>query len=175
MIARDLNIALRLMHDSEEDYTQLSRWLSDPRVLEFYEGRDSPQSIDDIRRNYSPRVMALENNTPCFIELDHVPIGYMQFYPTEEKGVWGIDQFIGVPEQWNKGLGARAVRLILRHLFTSLGAIKCVIDPHATNHRAIRCYEKAGFTKVRLLKEHELHEGELRDCWLMEVLATPAK
>jgi aminoglycoside 6'-N-acetyltransferase len=174
IIARESSLSIRLMRDDDADYAQMSAWLTDPRVLEFYEGRDSPQSIEDIRLNYSPRVMALENNTPCFIELDSVPIGYIQFYPAEEDaaGVWGLDQFIGIPDQWNRGIGTRAVRLMLDYLFQTVQATKCVLDPHATNHRAIRCYEKAGFRKVRLLRQHERHEGELRDAWLME--ATPA-
>ena len=95
VFATDGSLALRLMRDEESDYAVLSGWLSDPRVLEFYEGRDSPQTLDDVRTGYSPRVMALEENTPCFLELDGVPIGYVQFYPAGEPGVWGIDQFIG--------------------------------------------------------------------------------
>jgi aminoglycoside 6'-N-acetyltransferase len=35
-------------------------------------------------------------------------------------------------------------------------------------NRAIRCYEKAGFTNIKLLPKHESHEGEYKDCWLME-------
>jgi len=42
-------------------------------------------------------------------------------------------------------------------------ARKVVLDPHVTKPRAIRCYEKWGFRKVKLLPRHELHEGERRD------------
>ena len=44
-----------------------------------------------------------------------------------------------------------------------------VIDPRVENVRAVRCYEKAGFAKVKVLMEHEMHEGAKRDSWLMEV------
>jgi aminoglycoside 6'-N-acetyltransferase len=175
VLTSDGPLSLRPMRDDEGDYALLSGWLSDSRVLEFYEGRDRPQSIDDIRRDYSPCVMALENNTPCIMELDGVPIGYLQFYPAEEEGgVWGIDQFIGIPEEWNRGIGTRVVRLMLEYLFGIAGASRCIVNPHANNLRAIRCYEKAGFRKVRLMPAHELHEGELRDCWLMEARAPSA-
>ena len=43
-----------------------------------------------------------------------------------------------------------------------------VMDPQTWNERAIRCYEKCGFKKVALLPKNELHEGEYRDCWLIE-------
>jgi aminoglycoside 6'-N-acetyltransferase len=42
------------------------------------------------------------------------------------------------------------------------------MDPRVSNERAIHCYEKCGFQKVKVLKEHELHEGVLEDCWMME-------
>lgn len=43
-----------------------------------------------------------------------------------------------------------------------------VMDPQIKNVRAIHCYEKCGFSKIKMLPKHELHEGEYRDCWLME-------
>ena len=99
--------------------------------------------------------MADQNHTPCIIESQGDPIGYLPFYPREEEGVWGIDQFIGIPEQWSRGLGTRIVRLILNYLFDVKQATKCVFDPQASNHRAVRSYEKAGFEKVHLMARHE--------------------
>ena len=32
---------------------------------------------------------------------------------------------------------------------------------------------KAGFRIVRALPEHELHEGKMEDCWLMEKNCKP--
>ena len=156
------------MRDDEDDYALLSSWLSDPRVLEFYEGRDAQQSIDDIRRSYSRRVMALENNTPCLIELDGTPIGYIQFYPSEN-GAWRIDQFIGVPEQWNRGIGTRVVRLMLEYLFQSLGAAQCIssILTRVTSAPSV-VTKRRGSARSASCSSHELHEGELRDCWLLE-------
>ena len=34
--------------------------------------------------------------------------------------------------------------------------------------RALKCYQKAGFRIIKILPEHELHEGKMRDCYLME-------
>lgn len=45
---------------------------------------------------------------------------------------------------------------------------KIVMDPQAWNERALRVYEKGGFVKKKYLEKHEMHEGELRDCWLIE-------
>ena len=40
-----------------------------------------------------------------------------------------------------------------------MGAEAIAMDPKVNNERAIKCYEKSGFKKVKILKEHELHEG----------------
>ena len=97
------------MRDEPGDYQAMSKWLSDPRVLEFHEGRDHPLALEQIESEYAPRIRGEEDVTPCLIILQSVPIGYMQFYlvgeesrnsyglPADEclEAVYGIDQFIG--------------------------------------------------------------------------------
>jgi aminoglycoside 6'-N-acetyltransferase len=182
LLIHDTGLQIRLMRDTLADYQIMSTWLTDPRVLEFYEGRDRPFSLDDIRSQYGPRVRGTEDVTPCLIIFLSIPIGYIQFYPIAEESrtsyalpldyaldsVYGIDQFIGEVSFWNRGLGTRSICLLLRYLFQTKSAHKVILDPHVTNLRAIRCYEKCGFRKVKLLLAHELHEGMLRDSWLME-------
>jgi RimJ/RimL family protein N-acetyltransferase len=65
------------------------------------------------------------------------------------------------------GIGTRAIRLMLVYLFHSKQAAAAVVDPHVENLRAIHCYEKCGFRKIKLLAHHELHEGVWSDSWLM--------
>ena len=79
-----------------------------------------------------------------------------------------MDQFIGESTYWNKGIGTQLVRAMVAYLIEEKGADRIVMDPQTWNERAIRCYEKCGFKKVKLLPENELHEGEYRDCWLIE-------
>jgi aminoglycoside 6'-N-acetyltransferase len=182
MFIRERDLAIRLMKDDDTDYSLMARWLTDPRVLEFYEGRDNPFSIDRIREEYSPRVLQLEHVTPCLLIFEDSPIGYVQFYPvtadrcsygleneTETDNLYGMDQFIGETGLWNRGLGSRAASLLLQYLFQVRGARKVILDPRVSNQRAIRCYEKCSFRRVKILPHHELHEGEYRDSWLMEV------
>lgn len=57
---------------------------------------------------------------------------------------------------------------IVRFLVTEMDVQKIVLDPQSRNKRAIACYEKSGFKKIKILPNHELHEGHLQDCWLME-------
>jgi aminoglycoside 6'-N-acetyltransferase len=54
------------------------------------------------------------------------------------------------------------------YLINTKRADKVVMDPQTWNERAIQCYEKCGFRKVKLLPKHEFHEGDYRDSWLIE-------
>ncbi len=178
--ARDGDLVVRLMRDETSDYELMSRWLSDERVLEFYDGRDNRLSVEGAREKYGPRSRGEGSVASCILELAGEPIGYLQFYRTDDFDEWmtvlglapeparySIDIFIGEPELWNLGLGTRALRSVLDHLFGDRHASEVVITPFAWNERAIRCYEKSGFRKVRLMPEVELHEGKLQDEWLM--------
>lgn len=159
-----------------DDYPLLSRWLTDPRVLEFYEGRDNPHNLAKVVEVFGTKQD--RSVTACMIRYDGRDIGYIQFYPVSEaerfeygidddEVVYGMDQFIGDPEYWNRGIGTTLVKLVADYVRSNLRADKVVMDPQAWNARAIRCYEKAGFHKLKWLPKHELHEGEWRDCWLM--------
>lgn len=176
----DKNIVIRLMEDKIEDYTLMSKWLTDPNVLQYYEGRDNPFNIDRIIAKYKPRILDNSNITSCIIQYNNMDIGYIQYYQlTSEEYlefgydiqeiVFGIDLFIGEVEYWNKGIGCKVLKLLIKMLEREKKANRIAIVPQTWNVRAIKCYEKCGLTKVRLLKKHELHEREYKDSWLMEI------
>ncbi|SET52070.1 aminoglycoside 6'-N-acetyltransferase [Salinibacillus kushneri] len=160
---------------AEKDKPLLTKWLSDSAVLKFYEGRDYPFDIDKVNRNF----YGDENHVfRCIVLFEGKEIGYIQFYLIEEElkatygysegNIFGIDQFIGETGYWNQGIGTLLVKSMVNFLIEDRKADYVVMDPQAKNGRALRCYEKCGFHKVKWLPKHELHEGEYQDCWLME-------
>lgn len=162
------------------DFATMARWLSDPRVLEWFGGRDRPMSYDDVRSKYLPRLTG-QLPTACVIaELAGRPVGYLQYYrwrdfPRDAAALrlilldnpYGVDLFVGEPELWGSGTGTRMLRLLLRHLFGTLGVRRVVLSTMTHNYRAQRAYAKAGFRKVRLVPGAEMHEGVARDEWVM--------
>lgn len=177
LIFEEGSFCLRRMEDTLDDYTRMAQWLTDPRVLAFYEGRDNPYPLEKVIAKYAPRVLAADGVTPCIMEYECQPVGYLQFYAADaseydffEHGkIYALDLFIGEPDAWGKGLGTQFLRLLLRYLVEQRGADWVILDPHVDNLRAIRAYEKCGFYKLKLLPKHELHEGQMVDCWLMGV------
>ncbi len=173
------DISIRLMRDDDADYEQMLKWLSDEKIAEFYGGRDMKRSLESVKELYGPRIAGTVTVTPCFIEYQSQPIGYMQFYETKdhlkndldpmlnEPLVFGLDMFIGEHSHWGKGIGSTAVRLLADELFSSRSATAIIVDPTVDNERGIRTYEKAGFEKISRFPGYEKHEGKLKDWWLM--------
>lgn len=74
------------------------------------------------------------------------------------------------PAFHGQGLCVDAVQLLMAHLFFVEGHHRLTIDPAADNGAAIRCYEKAGFRRVGVMREYErgpdgrFHDGLLMEC-----------
>ena len=170
------SVSLRLL--TEQDKKLLLKWLTDERVLNFWEGKSAVYTFEKVTENYYS-----EKDVECIrviIEYEGKAIGYVQMYklneellneyeyPLTDKVVYGIDQFIGEPEYWDKGIGTKFMKLVLQYLTKEKNAEIIILDPHADNPRAIHVYEKVGFKKIKFLPKHELHDGEMVDCYLME-------
>jgi aminoglycoside 6'-N-acetyltransferase len=173
----DANGKLSVRPLQPSDAHVLLGWLNDERVLEFYEGRDRPHDMQMIQDHFLSKKG--DPVVGCLVEHEDEPIGYVQYYPTSDgdkecygysltESIYGMDQFIGEPSYWNRGIGTQLVTAMADFLFREMRASKVIMDPQARNPRSIRCYEKCGFTKVKLLPQREIHEGVLQDCWLME-------
>lgn len=163
------------------DAPTLLRWLTDPRVLEYWEG---PSAVFTPQRIQGDFYEDPDPTSRCVVQWEGQDVGYVQAYPLDGAGlveydlaptgetVWGLDQFIAEPDLWGKGVGRRFLRLLCGHLFSQQRVNRIVLDPHVDNERAIRCYEACGFRKQKLLPRHEMHDGVLVDCRLMA--CTPA-
>ncbi len=75
---------LLIRYVMEDDASIISKWLTDPAVLRYYEGRDNPQSVEKVLDHFihSPN----SNEKRCLIEFDTIPIGYIQMYPVDSSG-----------------------------------------------------------------------------------------
>lgn len=173
-----INNEIRIRELTDEDFPLLLKWLTDERVLEFYGGRDKKYTLETLKQHYTE---SWEDEViRVIIEYKNKPIGYGQIYkmyddlykdyhyPKTNEIVFGMDQFIGETEYWNKGIGTRYIQLIFDFLKKERKANAVILDPHQNNLRAIKSYQKAGFRIIEDLPEHELHEGKKEACYLME-------
>lgn len=102
--------------------------------------------------------------------------GLIQFGEESEpmyRFAW-IDIFVA-PARAGRGIGTDAVRTLVDHLIREQGHHRVTIDPAADNAAARRCYEKAGFGPVGLMRlaERDPVSGRWRDAVLMELVVDP--
>ena len=65
-----------------------------------------------------------------------------------EAGTWAIDIWLGSPADRGRGLGSRVMRAAIARAFDQHRAHTILIDPIATNVRAIAFYERLGFERI---------------------------
>lgn len=159
---------------NEEHIPLWKRWIEIPHVKDvwFIEGYETADYIYE-------KITGNGYDYPFVILLDNQSIGYvvccdLYAYRTicpkpkgnftqEEPGTFCMDLFIAEESYLNKGYGTEIVKSFVDYVFKNFHAKKILIDPAATNKRAIRCYEKAGFKFIK-----EAFDG-VTDCYLMEI------
>jgi aminoglycoside 6'-N-acetyltransferase len=152
---------------AEGDVPRLVELGSHPEVARWWRGLTT-EHVGEKARGEDEGVVAFA------LVVDGEVAGMMQYYVEEEPEYEhaGIDLFLGTPYH-GRGLGTDAVRTMVRHLVVDRGHHRLVIDPAAQNERAIRCYEKAGFRRVGIMREYWLDpDGVWRDGLLMDLLAS---
>jgi aminoglycoside 6'-N-acetyltransferase len=112
--------------------------------------------------------------TRLVIEVDGAVAGLIQFSEELEPKYRhaSIDLFVD-PGLHGRGLGTEAVTAVVRRLILERRHHRITIDPAAANAAAIRTYEKAGFTRVGIMRRYErdVGGGGWHDGLLMEYVA----
>jgi [ribosomal protein S5]-alanine N-acetyltransferase len=81
---------------------------------------------------------------------------------------FGIE--IGVKEEWGKGFGAEATRLMVKHAFETMNLHRVWLQVYEFNLRGIRCYERAGFQREGVHRQFLFADGRYWDALTMAVL-----
>ena len=108
-------------------------------------------------------------------EADGESVGFIQaidaaneethYWGDVDADVWALDIWIGSPRHRNRGIGTAMLSIAIERCFSVHGAKSVLIDPLASNHRAIRFYQRLGFGPVA-----ERRFGD-DDCLVMELAA----
>ena len=134
------------------DLPLIRRWLETPHVAEWW--HDPVEQFELVSGDLGHPDMA-----QFIVATDARPFAYLQCYNIgawhtgfgpQPDGTRGLDQFIGEPDMLERGHGSAFIRAFAEELMAN-GAPRVVIDPNPSNARAIRAYEKAGFSRDRLV------------------------
>jgi RimJ/RimL family protein N-acetyltransferase len=114
------------------------------------------------------------DSTRFTILVDGRIAGLIQYWEEQEPRYRhaGVDLFLD-PALHGRGVGTEAVTRLVDHLISERGHHRITIDPALANAAAIRCYEKAGFRPVGVMRRAERDAGGegWHDCLLMELVS----
>ncbi len=147
----------------EEDAPAVRAIRSTPEVDAWWAPEDEPWPLEHDA-----------DTTALAIEVDDEVAGYIQYAEEldPEYRHASIDLFLG-PRHHGRGLGAEALRTVIRHLLEDRGHHRLTIDPAAANEAAVRCYESVGFRRVGVMRAYwrDHRTGGWRDGLLMELVS----
>ena len=134
------------------DLPLIKRWLKMPHVIEWW-GEPGEQfdlvSGDLTHPAMDQYIVATGEREFAYIQCYRMTEWNTGFGPQPD-GTRGIDQMIGEPDMIERGHGTAFIRAFIEDLLAA-GVPRVVTDPDPTNARAIRCYEKAGLARDRLV------------------------
>jgi RimJ/RimL family protein N-acetyltransferase len=154
-----------------EDAGVLQAYINDPEVTAFL---CVHQPLNRQREEeFIDRVAKVEHDLALGVALksDDRLIGTVGLHGLghkDRKAELGIS--IGAKEEWGKGYGGEAIRILLRHGFETLNLNRIQLRVFEFNARARRCYEKAGFRPEGVLRQDLFRRGRYWDTHLMAVL-----
>jgi len=162
---RGERVLLRPM--TAEDVPALRAIRATPEVAAWWQDAEDEWPLEN-ESDVTRWTVVIAGEVAGLVEIDEEPEPDYRFA--------GIDIFLA-PQHHGAGLGTDAVTTVVRHLIEDRGHHRLTIDPAADNAVAIRCYEKAGFKPVGVMRAHwrDRSTGRWRDGLLMELVVDPAR
>ena len=144
-------VHIRLRKAVVADVPMLEGWDRQPHVIAATGSGDEGFSLD--WRKEIPRAVAWREL--LIAEADGRPVGCIQIIDpaTEETHYWGnaapnqraIDIWIGAASDLGRGYGSQMMALAFKRCFGAPAVTMILIDPMASNMRAIKFYKGLGF------------------------------
>ncbi len=163
-----------LRHHRHEDLPAVRRWYRDPELARLTRYSLRPMAEDDIDRFFHTRLMSPEQvGYAITLREDGRLIGSTTFSnmdPDNSSAMFHIS--IGEPDAWGDGYGTEATELMLWLAFERIGLHRVGLSVFEFNVRAVRSYEKAGFTIEGRHREAIIRDGRRWDELTMGIIAT---
>jgi RimJ/RimL family protein N-acetyltransferase len=163
-------VALR--RPQADDLPAVVRWYQDREVARLTRYQARPMNAAEVKRFFEHRMLAPDALAYSIVQLpDWRLIGFTTFSALDgDNGSVMFHITIGERDAWGRGLGTEVTELMLGHAFERLGLHRVGLSVFSYNLRAIKAYQKAGFTIEGRLREAILRDGRYWDEIQMGVL-----
>ena len=150
----------------ERDYEAIRDWQNDPEVW-WWQDYERSFSLADIAECEE---RARHEGHSFVIEVDGRAIGCIGLNSFRRRDrICSLYVFIGDREYWGKGYGVEAISTLLSYAFDHFDLHRVELWCLASNERAIRAYQKAGFVREATLPERSWKDGKWHDRVVMSV------
>lgn len=165
---------VRLRAVERTDLPQFQAWLNDPDVTEGLT-HHLPISSADEERWFADIMTEPPEQRPLSVEVrvgegwelaGNTRLFHLQWM--HRSAEFGI--VIGDKSRWDQGYGTEALELVLTHGFDTLNLNRIYLHVYASNRRARRSYEKAGFAVEGTLRQAMFRHGRYVDIIIMSIL-----
>ena len=162
-----------LRHHRREDLPDVRRWYRDPELARLTRYSLRPMSDEEIDRFFHGRLMSPESVAYAIdIRESSRLVGLTTFSNLDpDNGSVLFHITIGEPDAWGQGYGTEAAELMLWLAFERIGLHRVALSVFGFNDRAIRSYQKAGFTIEGRAREAIVRDGQRWDELTMGILA----
>jgi RimJ/RimL family protein N-acetyltransferase len=169
---------IRFRAIERDDLPTFVKWLNDPEVRQgihqpFSHAEEEGWFEAMLKRPADEHMLGIEVREPVQEDSEeHWKLigdwGFSNIDWLNQAAEFGI--MIGDKSYWNRGYGTEAVRLLAQHGFNTLNLNRIYLRVLETNPRAIRAYEKAGFTHEGRQRQAEFKDGGYIDMLVMSML-----
>ena len=165
---------VRLRHNERSDLHNYVEWLNDPEVREPL-SIILPMSLAEEEIWFEASLERDPIKRPFAIEVQEeggwVHIGGCGFHVVDERARHAeLGILIGAKSYWGQGLGADAIKALMRHGFETLNLQRIYLRVFDFNDRAKALYKKLGFVEEGRLRQDCFRKGQYWDTILMGML-----
>ncbi len=165
---------VRLRAIEREDLPRFVAWLNDPEVNRGLSLSIPLSQVDEenwfsamLERPMEEHPLVIEINTPEGWKA----IGNIAFHAIDWKDrSTEVGIVIGEKSLWSHGYGRDAMQLMVSYGLNTLNLNRIFLRVYATNPRAIRSYEKAGFVHEGRFRQAHFQDGQYVDVLIMSVI-----
>ena len=164
---------IRLTALTQTDLPTVIQWHQNPEFLRLFDALPAyprteaalTQWLDDTHKATDAFLFAIR-----FLESDEL-IGYVEL----DGILWthqvsGVSIAIGEAKHWGQGYGYEAMQLAIQFAFDELNLHRIQLTVFSYNERAIALYEKLGFQREGVYREHIHRDGKRYDMYLYGLL-----
>jgi RimJ/RimL family protein N-acetyltransferase len=159
------------------DLDALWRWYNDAEVMYYWAEPYKTMSREDLDARYGAGLSASTGRMHWLLITtrdEHgqgEPIGRIGYVDLDRRNRHTeIALAIGERDYWGRGYGSDALIAYLGYLFHELNLHKVWLRVEAFNTRAQRAYEKCGFQRDGVFREHTFLGGKYYDSIIMSIV-----